>query len=844
VTEQSEMLPAALAYAARGMPVFPCKPDKRPFTANGFKDASTAPQTIRTMWTAHHGAMIGLPTGKASELVVVDVDVDPAKGLDGLTTWAALVSQHGAPVTTRTHRTPRGGLHLVFRHPGEKVKSTTSALAAGIDTRGDGGYVILPPSRNGSAPYTVEVDTDPAPLPAWLIALFRERGIMEAPAAPKRSTPTFNDAPPSREKIEDALRHVSADCSFNDWLSIGMALHNWNAEAGRALWDTWSASAPERYDDAAISQHWRTFADKPGGVTIATLFKRARENGWKPAAAFYGAAHATAAKPATVPSVTVDAIRATLWTISQEPKLTPTERNRAIASAVVEWLHARGRFYFHADRRDFGGVLYFDAARKLLLPVQGDAFLAWLADAIAMNRAERPFVFVQSACETEGLSERATGIDPATYWAATTEAYYMSNGPGHMARVTAEGVALVDNGTDNILFPYGATLAPWKLTEPADPFQTCAIFRDMSTAAPHGKELLRLWLVALPADLSCKPPVCISSLIGGGKTALVRGMFKLLGISEQINAVTKTGDGDFWATLDGGGLVCFDNVDTKIDWLPDALAAGATAGTHQKRKLYTDADRVTLRARAWVALTSASPSFAADAGLADRLLVVRLNRRTGETAESALFEEVARNRDGGLSWIAQVLSRALADKGDVPTGLNARHPDFARLAVRIGRAMGRGDEAVAALRAAESDKSLFNLENDWIGATLLELLQAGPFTGSAGVLLEALKMIDPSLDGKVSVKRLGKRLAKLWPHLESAFHARQEKDGHTREIRYSLGAPEGFAQFAQFETALSEKSLCERNNRTLCKTPFETTQTTQDDFDWTAEAEDLEGGDR
>ena len=69
---------------------------------------------------------------------------------------------------------------------------------------------------------------------------------------------------------------------------------------------------------------------------------------------------------------------------------------------------------------------------------------------------------------------------------------------------------------------------------------------------------------------------------------MVRGMFKLLGIPEQISAVTKNGESDFWTTLDGGGLACFDNVDTRIDWLPDALAAAATAGSHQKRKLYTD----------------------------------------------------------------------------------------------------------------------------------------------------------------------------------------------------------------------------------------------------------------
>jgi hypothetical protein len=298
---------------------------------------------------------------------------------------------------------------------------------------------------------------------------------------------------------------------------------------------------------------------------------------------------------------------------------------------------------------------------------------------------------------------------------------------------------------------------------------------------------------------------------------------------ERIGAVTKAGEGDFWAALDAGGLACFDNADTRIDWLPDALAAAATAGTLEKRRLYTDADRVCLRARSSVAITSASPSFAADAGLADRLLVVRLNRRTGETSESELSAEIARNRDAGLSWICWTLADALADAAPVPGGLNSRHPDFARYAVRLGRAMAREGEAVAALQAAEADKGLFNLENDPIGAAVLEVLQSGPFNGTAADLLEAVQRVDPSFEEKLSAKRLGKRLGKLWPHLQSVCGATVERDTHAKVLTYRMSLPDGFAGYAGFETAFQQKSLREENNRTLPKTPLETPQTPQAD---------------
>lgn len=534
-------------------------------------------------------------------------------------------------------------------------------------------------------------------------------------------------------------------------------------------------------------------------------------------------------EPAVTPRAPAGAngIRAKLWHIGQTPKLTPTERHRAEAAAVVEWLHDRGRFYHHSERRDFGSVMFFDACVKLLLPVQGHAFIAWLSDVLAVNRTETTFKYVHASVETEGLSERSTGIEPAAFWAATATAFYLSNGPGRMVRMTAGKVAMVDNGTDGILFPYGATLPEWNLTDPVDPFEGCSLFRGTSAQAAHGRELFKLWTICLPTDQRTKPPLSLSGAVGSGKTRLARGIFELYGLPQRIAAVHKNGESDFWAALDGGGLACFDNADTRVDWLPDALAAAATAGTQEKRKLYTDADRVSLRARAWVCITSASPSFAADAGLADRLIVVRLGRREGATSESLLSDEIAAARDAGLSWIAHTLSKALEDKGDVPDGLNARHPDFARLAVRIGRAMGRGEQAIAALRAAEADKGLFNLENDTVGAAMLELLQAGPFNGTAVELLTLLVEVEPSFDGTLSAKRLSKRISKLWPHLESVFKAKSEK-GHGGHIRYTFRPPHG--AYGAFETAFSEKSLVKSSSRTLPKTSIERHQTHPQDL--------------
>lgn len=488
-------------------------------------------------------------------------------------------------------------------------------------------------------------------------------------------------------------------------------------------------------------------------------------------------------------SVTPDGIQKELWKISQIPKLDAADRHRMYCAAVLKWLHMRGVFYHLADCPDFDGALYFDRERKLLLRIRADSFVAWLADALAMNKAERNFLLIQSAVETESLTERATAIEPATYWASRPGAVYLSNGPGRIVRMTADGVALVDNGTDGVLFPAEAVLPSWELTAPKNPFEQCALFRDMSTAAAHGNMLFTLWVVSLPTNPRCKPPLVTAGPVGSGKTRVVTGIFELYGLLPRVAAITKNGDTDFWVAVNAGGLACFDNADTRIDWLQDALSSASTFGCIERRKLYSDNERTVLWARSWVAVTSANPSFAADAGLSDRLLVVRLSRRAGSTAEAALSEEIAAARDAGLSWICRTIHKALADTQPVPEGLNQRHPDFAAFAVRLGRAMGREAEAVAAMRAAEADKSLFNLENDTVAAAVLDFMRGGDlFTGTAAELLGKMKEADPSLDSHLSAKRLSKRMQKLWPHLATVLGARQEI-GHGGALRYTLRPP-------------------------------------------------------
>jgi hypothetical protein len=137
----------AIDLARSGLPVFPCAADKRPKVR--WKEAATNDATaIGHLWQQHYAALVGLPTGARSGLFVIDLDVERETGEEiGTANFNSLgFGDLLCDPTQIRVRTPSGGLHLYFRHPGEGFGNTAGKLGPKIDTRGEGGYVIAPGS--------------------------------------------------------------------------------------------------------------------------------------------------------------------------------------------------------------------------------------------------------------------------------------------------------------------------------------------------------------------------------------------------------------------------------------------------------------------------------------------------------------------------------------------------------------------------------------------------------------------------------------------------------------------------------------------------------------------------
>ncbi len=165
-TAANPRLLAALGYAKRGWVVLPCRPrDKRPATKHGFKDGTTEKGVLVQAWVSNPEANIGIATGRVSGIVVLDVD--PRNGGDE--SLAELERVHGSLPETATVATGGGGRHFYFMAPEGAVPS--GDLAPGVEVKGDGRYVIAPPSVHPSGEqyrWFRHSKVGLAPCPTWV----------------------------------------------------------------------------------------------------------------------------------------------------------------------------------------------------------------------------------------------------------------------------------------------------------------------------------------------------------------------------------------------------------------------------------------------------------------------------------------------------------------------------------------------------------------------------------------------------------------------------------------------------------------------------------------------------
>lgn len=213
------LLSAALQYHARGWSVIPghtlrddgttctCGCSKLSCSSRGkhprvtwtaYQEAAPSEAQIRTWWTSWPTANVLIITGRVSGLVVIDID--PRHGGDD-----SLASLGRLP-DTLTAGTGGGGQHLYYSHPKTRVIKDGAGLLPGIDVRGDGGYVVAPPSvHNSGGRYTWDVGQpeEPVAIPPAIDRLLTDRTVGDVPPSSRR----FDLEEIFSRGIKDGTRH-------------------------------------------------------------------------------------------------------------------------------------------------------------------------------------------------------------------------------------------------------------------------------------------------------------------------------------------------------------------------------------------------------------------------------------------------------------------------------------------------------------------------------------------------------------------------------------------------------------------------------------------------------------
>ncbi|WP_051357799.1 AAA family ATPase [Leisingera caerulea] len=259
----------------RGFYVLPCRKDKRPATAHGFKDAT---QDLHQVYTWAQGIPDAQPAVACAKSGLVVIDIDNAEAFD------TFLGVHGLKLpNTLCARTAGGGRHLYFRAP--QGLRFPGELCKGVEIKYNG-YVLAPPAEAYSkrtacfGAYSWEdLEQTIAPMPDWP-KLSSAAQPAEAALAPQgeRSCPNERKTT-SLAELAELLFHVPADIEYIDWLRMLGAVYTATSGSsdGLALADQWS-SGGTKYKPGEVDQIWKTLSvDKSSGAPCIAVL--AQQNG-------------------------------------------------------------------------------------------------------------------------------------------------------------------------------------------------------------------------------------------------------------------------------------------------------------------------------------------------------------------------------------------------------------------------------------------------------------------------------------------------------------------------------------------------------------------------------------
>lgn len=484
--------------------------------------------------------------------------------------------------------------------------------------------------------------------------------------------------------------------------------------------------------------------------------------------------------------------RAVIRDIYRKP-LAPIERKRSIFSVVLQTMRDQGEFL--NTRSGFPWYIRRDIGRPVMVTPHSKSLQTILDVQFGLNATEPEARYV-----AYGLSAYVDSLPDNAFQSSLS--YYdpqaghllVHAGKGTVLQVTQYAVTPVTDGAHGVIFPWSSSVAVFSpamrqgasALPPIDWGEEIfgngergfgsSVNNLINMKPEQAKALLKVWMlfVLLRNAANTRPILAMFGMPGSGKTLTAKKIYCVLyGPYKALSGVTNVDNFDM-ETVDDP-LVVLDNVDTWEKWLPDRLAQAASVTEFKRRKLWTDADTVTLRRQAILGVTAHNPKFGRE-DIADRLLLFSYQRLDDFASEDIILGDILDKRNriwGALIHDAQrVLRTPMPAHDEVP---QFRIQDFARLGLWIARAIGEEDHFRKAITDVKSAQQAFTLEEEGMLVTavarMIRTTNYKPNQQTAAQLWTNLEMCvdDPRTFAQTyrNSVQLSKKLSAMIPALRS-----------------------------------------------------------------------------
>jgi hypothetical protein len=372
--------------------------------------------------------------------------------------------------------------------------------------------------------------------------------------------------------------------------------------------------------------------------------------------------------------------------------------------------------------------------RAIALPKHGrgcDEFFAYLTARYGLSERENITKFVYDNIRLYAYQQgREAELRRFSYYDRDRKQLYLSLYNGQAIRIDGEQPHIVDNGVGVYFADDDGGTACEHIPFNGSDGLLFESLTDLSYAedTPSGikpivqKRALIVWMFALafPDLMPTKPLIIFEGPPGSGKSSASQIIqLALMGNKKPI-ILQKNKENDFGIILLRNPIAVFDNVDSFIEWVPDAVCAYATSGMWTMRRLYTDNEEVTIRPHSFIAIASKNPASFRREDTAERCVIIRLQRLATWRSQESIEQFIRENRGRLLGeyfyylnlMVAAIRDGVLDENGESP-GEQHRMADFAAMARVVGHVLGWTREDVAELlEALQMERDAFINEED------------------------------------------------------------------------------------------------------------------------------------